>query len=132
MAGYRDLIARFGEARVGDALLAKWLSDEDALEKWSHLALDLSRIQIRKRTRTYDLTPAANGGIPASPDRPHKYWVSLWYLSMGWQEKQVAQQLQVSQNTVKQHLLYARRKLDLSGASLPKVVAVAIRTGRIP
>jgi DNA-binding NarL/FixJ family response regulator len=108
------------------------MADEDALEYWAHLALDLSRVQVRTRSRTYSLGPNNGGGLERTKGRPNRYWVTLWYLSMGWREKHVAQQLQISQETVKQHLIYARRALGLKGAPIARVVAVAIRKGIIP
>jgi hypothetical protein len=37
-AAYRSLVDGYGCGRVADALLAKWLADDDAEEKWERLA----------------------------------------------------------------------------------------------
>jgi len=125
-AGYRRLHDRYGPARLGDALLAKWLSDDDALEKWAHLALDINRVNpSARRSPVYRFTEER-------APRPHAYWVVLWYLSMGYQNKEVAEQMGLSVETIKRDVHYARKKLGLEGAPLPKVVAVAIREGVIP
>jgi DNA-binding CsgD family transcriptional regulator len=123
-AGYKQLVSEFGIGQVADRLLAKWISDEDADEKWEKLSADVA-IRYEEEYYVYlkKLTRAR---------RPYKYWVVLWYISMGYSEKKVAEQLELSVNTIKRDLTYARERLDLIGASMPEVVAKAIRLGYIP
>lgn len=116
-AGYRKLVEQFGVERVGAAVLAKWISDEDAMEKWE-------RLDAVVKHGTQHLGPVER--------RPFRYWVILWYFSMGYQAADVAEQLQVGVETVKQELKYARKKLGLPGKPLTLVIATAIREGHIP
>ena len=37
-AAYKELVNRFGEEAVADAILAKWLADSEAMGSWMRLA----------------------------------------------------------------------------------------------
>lgn len=118
-AGYKQLVDRFGVNSVADRLLQKWLSDPDADEKWERLAAHIEIAVLQKEPQP-------------TKRRPYKYWVILWYVSMGFSEIATAEQLGVSRDTIKMELKYARRKLGMVGGSLPAVVAKAYRLGMIP
>lgn len=108
----------FGEGRLADALLAKWLADPEAASSWARLADDVD---------------GAVGSVPAPPRaRVTRWQVVLWRLSQGWSREQVAEAHGVSLETVKQQLKYARKALGVVGASQPALVAAALRRGVIP
>ena len=119
-AAYAQLVEKFGAERVATAVLTKWLLDTDSDSCWENLAAAVSVKQ----------------GLPSpAPKRMalvHKYWVVLWYISMGYSMEGCAEQLNLSIETIKQNLKYARKKLGLAGKPLPLVVATAIRQGWIP
>ena len=117
--GYKQLVERFGEGEVADRLLAKWLTDADSAEELDHLAAVVTLTNGVAPRRTYR-------------QRPKKYWVVLWYFSMGYRASAIAEQLGIGTETVKQEIKYARRQLGVAGKPLPHVVAAAIREGRIP
>lgn len=123
-AGYKQLVKQFGAAAVADRLLAKWISDEDATEKWEKLSAD---VEVRLEDE-YD----AMLQRMERARKPYTYWVVLWYLSNGYKDKDVAEQLGLSIHTIKRDVTYARKQLDLVGAPLTQVVAKAIRLGFIP
>ena len=120
-AGYKQLTDRFGAREVADRLLAKWLSDDDAMETWERLFAD---VKLR-------FEPEYEAWLKRPP-RPYKYWVILWYLSMGFREQDVAEQLGISVWTVQREITYVRKNLNMLGSSLSHVVATAIRLGKIP
>ena len=115
--GYKQLVQRFGEGAVADRLLAKWVADPDADEKWERL----------------DAAVKVTNGVASDPRaRVYKYWVILWKISLGWKEPALAEEMGVSIWTIKREVWYARRTLGLVGKPLPVVVATAIRQGHIP
>jgi DNA-binding CsgD family transcriptional regulator len=122
--GYKHLVERFGAGEVADHLLAKWISDPDADQKWNRLFTDVSISYERER---YAATIER-----IKPSRPFKYWVVLWYYSMGYRTPAIAEQLNISVHTIKRDLTYARTKLNLIGTPLAGVVAKAIRLGYLP
>lgn len=122
--GYKQLINEFGADQIADRLLAKWITDPEANAKWERLSADVvvryedEYVQsLRRRERAR---------------RPFKYWIVLWYISMGYSEKDAADQLELSVHTIKRNVTYARINLDLIGAPIAQVVAKAIRLGFIP
>jgi DNA-binding NarL/FixJ family response regulator len=116
---YNRLVRKYGVGRVADALLAKWISDDDADQKWEQLAAVVSLADL--------VLP-----VPEPSPNPPKYWIVLWYFSMGYSRERIADQLQLSVETIKRDLTYARSRLDMVGAPMPAVVARAIRLGFIP
>lgn len=61
VAGYATLVSTFGPEAVADKLLAKWLADPDAGQKWERLgaAVNLAEFELAKRPRApATLTPA--------------------------------------------------------------------------
>lgn len=111
-------MAEFGEGDVADRLLAKWISDPDAGDKWEHL------------WAVVEAAPEISA--PTTGGRPYRYWVVLWYFSMGYRRSQIAEQMGVADETIKQQLKYARARLNLAGEPMARVVAEAIRQGLIP
>lgn len=123
-AGYKQLVNEYGIGQVADRLLQKWISDPDSDSKWDRLFADVNVLyedEYRNYLRRMELAK-----------RPYKYWVVLWYRSMGYEDADIAEQLDISIHTVKRDLSYARKRLDLTGAPMPEVVAKAIRLGFIP
>lgn len=111
----------FGEGRVADALLAKWLADPEADGAWHRLLDDMIAVrQPRARLR------AVNGG------RPPRTAVALWWLSLGLSEAAVAEHMGISVDTVKTYVQRARRELGVTGGTQPHLIATAIRRGVIP
>lgn len=107
--------------------MQKWLTDPDADEKWEKLAAAVKvRYENDWPTWTYIDPFRING------KRPFKYWIVLWYFSMGYRNNDVAEQLGIAPNTVKRELQYARRRLNMIGEPMTAVVAKAIRLGKIP
>lgn len=111
----------FGEGRLADALLAKWLADPEADGAW-HRLLDDMVVVRRPRARLR----AVNGR------RPPRTAVALWWLSLGLSEQEAAEQMGISVFTLKTYVRRARRELGVTGGTLPLLVATAYRRGVIP
>jgi DNA-binding NarL/FixJ family response regulator len=137
---YRALINAVGEGALADKLLAKWLQDDgEGTAKFINLATDMYRVDLdsltamevqRQEVRRHELSERLNGGT--QPSEVRRWEVVLWYASLGYQNEAIAAQLHCGVETVKHHLRTARNELNLVGASLTKLVAVAIRQGIIP
>ena len=135
LSTYKALIEHVGEGSLADALLAKWLDDPDGDKGWENLATDMYHVRHNtkfalKEARSRELTN--NGGGTRKVSSVPRWKVVLWYLSMGYQPKAIAVQLQCSTETIKTHIKYAQRDLKLPKKSVTYLVAMAIRKGIIP
>lgn len=114
---------RFGPGRVADAILDKWLTDPEADSSWFNLAADLQRVEVY---------PEILGEKPPRVPAPRMQKVCLWYLSNGYTEDMVADQIGIAKETVKEYLKRFRLKHNLVGAPMPQVIAFALRHQIIP
>lgn len=110
---YGRLVARFGVAAVAAAVLAKWLSDDDADEKWAALLFSISAASA-PTTRRY---------ISRAEVRV------LTLLAAGLTVKQAAARLGVSFETVKRQVTTAMQHTN--GKNATHAVAVGIRSGQV-
>lgn len=111
----------FGEGRLADALLAKWLADPEAEGAWHRLLDDMVAV---RRPRV--------GLRAVHGRRPPRTAVALWWLSLGLSEQEVAEHMGISVATVKTYVQRARRELGVVGGTQAHLVAVAFRRGVIP
>jgi hypothetical protein len=137
--GYASLVERFGEGRVADALLAKWLSDEGANHKWEDLWVDT----VVGRAVTGVWAEIDKQGL--SEKRPRKVLpveriahlrrrVLLWHLSNGKDVIGAAEEMGIPFETAKDYLRKFKREHKLSKRDYGNTatVAYALREGLIP
>jgi DNA-binding CsgD family transcriptional regulator len=115
-AGYRLLVRRFGEGRVGDAVLAKWLSDPDGSDAFERLFVSI--------VSTDEFPPG--GGIEPRTLPPSELR-ALRLLANGLREKEIAASLGRSPYTIKRQIGSAMDRLQAPNALA--AVATALRTG---
>lgn len=112
--GYHRLVVQYGVERVADALLAKWISDNDADEKWEHLA---AVIEVRE---------------PESRQPALQQLVVLYLLSHGRSVPDVAAELGKSLHTIQRQVKQAKESMRIPTTGNTQAVATAIRLGYIP
>jgi DNA-binding CsgD family transcriptional regulator len=118
-AGYRRLVRRFGEGSVGDAILAKWLSDPDGRAAFERLLVAI--------VGAPDEPVRRNGAEPLALTPSELRVVRL--LANGMREKEVAATLGRSVHTIKRQIGSAMDRLHAPNAVA--VVAAAFRTGQL-
>lgn len=122
--GYAELVDRFGAGEVADAILTKWLSDENADEKWQRLGNAISgAVEFDSARKTF---------YPGSKKKIPRYLIVLWHLSNGHSEDEIARLMGCGRETVKTHLKRARARLGSEHITREYLVALAIRNGLIP
>jgi len=135
--GYKKLVQKFGEGRLADAILAKWLSDPDATDQWVHLAGDVfqkevshdqtARNQPTKIRRGDKLHPLS---VPRNPGGLSERQIEILEMyAAGMSDNEIAEALNLTYNQVKNATKLARR--ELSAVSTTHAVAKAIRKGVI-
>lgn len=111
---YKTLVQRYGEDRVGSAILAKWRADPEAEEHWERLGRCIGNYWHGRRYK-----------------KVLKWEIILWHMSNGHRYKEVAEHMGISPQTVKTHLGYARKAMNLPDANSSLLVAEALRRGII-
>ena len=129
---HKALIAQIGEGAYADLLLQKWLGDPNGTFGFVRLADDIYNAPkvINSTHRRLTLRQSPTNGYRRSGVR--KWQVVVWYLSMGYDRQQVADQLGLGLETIKQHLRYAAKEMKLDNTKITFVVAEAIRQKKIP
>lgn len=121
---YRKLIAAYGEDRVADALLAKWLADPDADRQWLRLAMSVARAKMPEKP-----LPLPRRKVPPSRQR---HMVALWHLVNGHRDAGIAEHMGITLYTARQYVKVAREQLGLVGAPRALLAAEALRRGIVP
>lgn len=108
---YRVLAERFGEGRLADALLAKWLADPEADEQWAHLKV------------------AIDYEIPIPPKLTRMEVLLLELVARGLYLEDAALETGKALSTLKTQMATAMRRLGAQTAT--EAVAIGIRSGQV-
>ncbi len=127
--GYIELVAGFGIATIADKLLAKWISDSDADEKWSRLAKDINSTPEHPEpiVACRPLPPAIITHI--TPQLSRREAIILTLLAGGWLIPAIASRLKLSNWTIQDATSKVGEKLGTNNPT--ESVARGIRSGQI-